>query len=655
MALIPYARVSTGKQIDGLSLSLQNDNVLLEQLALQYGTTVSHLFYQDAGVSSYKGKNASVGELSRLLADIEIGLISSGDIIVMRALDRLSRQNLTASEVLYNRIISAGVMIHTTIDNHLYKMDDPMSSILATLALKTANEESAKKSHLTNRYASHRIQQAKDGQKLDGHSFDVGIGRHPFWITIDKPTKTVRQHPINWDHAKHMITLALDGYGVSTVMRYAHSVGLELSYSACAKMFNTRAVYGVLEITHQREDHVLTDYYPALCSESEYYQIRAIKDAQTKVSNNQRKQVSILSGIQKLYCGCCGSVLCIARNVTQKTEYYRCANRLVKCYPYIKQEYLDRIVLTAIGEKVLSSQLMDNGHDKTLQGIELELETKVMEYQKQQTFLFDNLDLFDDTMKSLLSAKKQSITELESKIEQLKLENAKNNAIHNIDLSQYQYALDLYHQHIDCLERYIQGDNELKSEIRHIVSTLVDRITVDSRYMIRIQFKDGSTSYYMLLRRRDGKKVHQRNYARIQIVSDCDYNGLISVYPELDSVTSTESLIDSHTTFLEDVLNPIPLGNVYVKPDTKVEAFFNLLVDDVYEWKRKSIMAAGATCTQWQEYKDSDVSVYGWTKVEVELTTKYYTKRHAVLVHKSKSLDLNSACVILGVSKVKIK
>ncbi|MDP2558301.1 zinc ribbon domain-containing protein [Photobacterium damselae subsp. piscicida] len=160
----------------------------------------------------------------------------------------------------------------------------------------------------------------------------------------------------------------------------------------------------------------MTDYYPALCSESEYYQIRAIKDAQTKVSNNQCKQVSILSGIQKLYCGCCGSVLCIARNVTQKTEYYRCANRLVKCYPYIKQEYLDCIVLTAIGEKVLSSQLMDNGHDKTLQGIELELETKVMEYQKQQTFLFDNLDLFDDTMKRLLSAKKQSIKELESKI-----------------------------------------------------------------------------------------------------------------------------------------------------------------------------------------------------------------------------------------------
>ncbi|PSV29615.1 recombinase family protein [Photobacterium sp. GB-72] len=404
MALIPYARVSSGKQIDGLSLSLQNDNALLEQLALQYSTTVSHLFYQDAGVSSYKGKNASVGELSRLLADIKSGLISSGDIIVMRALDRLSRQNLTASEVLYNRIISAGVMIHTTIDNHLYKMDDPMSSILATLALKTANEESAKKSHLTNRYASHRIQQAKDGQKLDGHSFDVGIGRHPFWITIDKPTKTVRPHPVNWDHAKHMITLALDGYGVSTVMRYAHSVGLELSYSACTKMFNTKSVYGVLEVNHQGEDHVLTDYYPTLCTESEYYQIRAIKDAQTKVSNNQRKQVSILSGIQKLYCGCCGSVMCIARNVTQKTEYYRCANRLVKCYPYIKQEYLDRIVLTAIGEKVLSSQLMDNGHDKTLQGIELELETKVMEYQKQQTFLFDNLDLFDDTMKSLLSA-----------------------------------------------------------------------------------------------------------------------------------------------------------------------------------------------------------------------------------------------------------
>lgn len=67
MALIPYARVSSGKQLDGLSMSLQGDSKLLEELAKEYGTTVSDLVYSNEGVLSYKGKNVSHGELGRLL------------------------------------------------------------------------------------------------------------------------------------------------------------------------------------------------------------------------------------------------------------------------------------------------------------------------------------------------------------------------------------------------------------------------------------------------------------------------------------------------------------------------------------------------------------------------------------------------------------
>lgn len=655
MALIPYARVSSGKQINGLSMSLQNDSCLLDNLATQYKTTISPLFYQDAGVSSFKGKNAKDGELSKLLSDIDNGVISASDIIVMRSLDRLSRQKLTASEVLYNRIISTGVCIHTTMDNHLYKADDPMSSILATLALKTANEESAKKSHLTNRYASHRIQQAKNGDKLDGFSYDIAIGRHPFWLVIDKPTKTVRPHPDNWNHARHMIDLALDGHGVTVVMRYAHSVGLPLSYSACSKMFNSRAVYGTLEITHSNEQHVLTNYYPALCTEAEYFQIRAIKDSLTKVSNNQRRQVSILSGIQKMYCGCCGSVLCIARNVVQKTEYYRCANKLVKCYPLIKQEHLDRIVLSAMSSKILSQTITESKDNSLLLGLELELDTKNNEYKKQQTMLFENIELFDDTMKSLLAAKKQEIAQLELQIEQLKLDNAKSSAIHNIDLSQYNYAMELYTQHINSLERYVNGDNDLKTEIRHVVTKLVDRITVDHRHMITIQFKDGDIQRYMLLQRKDGKRIHQKYYSHIQLVSENDYDALIAVYPEFVAVTSTNSLIDSHMTFVEDVVNPIPLGSVYIKPETKQDAFFGQLTENVYEWKRASIMKTGVTTTQWQDYKSIDTLKYGWSKADVVLTTKYYTKRHTTLIYNTNTLDLDLAAIKLDVLKVTLK
>ncbi|WP_140322145.1 recombinase family protein, partial [Vibrio parahaemolyticus] len=116
-----YCRVSSGKQLEGLSMSLQGDEALLSRIAKEYHTTVSDRIYIDEGVSSYKGKNLESGQLGEIVRDIEKGRIKKGDIIVMRALDRLSRQELTDSENLYNRIVGAGVNIYTTIDNHLYK------------------------------------------------------------------------------------------------------------------------------------------------------------------------------------------------------------------------------------------------------------------------------------------------------------------------------------------------------------------------------------------------------------------------------------------------------------------------------------------------------------------------------------------------------
>ncbi|MFA0350660.1 recombinase family protein, partial [Vibrio sp. 10N.222.55.C6] len=90
---------------------------LLKDLENKYDTTVSDLIYNDEGVSSYKGKNVSHGELGRLLTDIERGVIKKGDIIVVRHLDRLSRLRLTGAMTIYNKIMEAGVLIHTTMDD----------------------------------------------------------------------------------------------------------------------------------------------------------------------------------------------------------------------------------------------------------------------------------------------------------------------------------------------------------------------------------------------------------------------------------------------------------------------------------------------------------------------------------------------------------
>ncbi|MCD9494112.1 hypothetical protein [Photobacterium carnosum] len=66
-------------------------------------------------------------------------------------------------------------------------------------------------------------------------------------------------------------------------------------------------------------------------------------------------------------------------------------------------------------------------------------------------------------------------------------------------------------------------------------------------------------------------------------------------------------------------------------------------------------MKAGATTTQWQDYKSIDTLKYGWSKADVELTTKYYTKRHTTLIYNTNSLDLDLAAIELDVLKVTLK
>ncbi|EPO0019389.1 recombinase family protein [Vibrio vulnificus] len=659
MAVIPYCRVSSGKQLSGLSLELQNDRVVLEQLATQYQTTVSDRVYQDAGVSSFKGANAKTGELARLLKDIESNLVVSGDVLVLRSLDRLSRQNLTASEVLYNTIINAGVFIHTTIDNHLYKKDCPMSSILATLALKTANEESSKKSHLTNRYAAHRIQQHQDGVRVDGYSYDVAIGRHPFWVHVDTTTKTVREHPVNWAIAKSLVKATLQGDGVGTVLRLARTHGLDITYSTVAKMFNSRSIYGVLEINHAGTDHVLEGYYPALVTEQEYYQIRAIKESATKVSNNQRKRVSILGGIQRLYCDCCGSVMVIARNVKQQVEYYRCSNRLVKCYPYLKQSDLDYVALLAIRAKLFVHQLNSTNteDDLVLLGMETQLNELTTSYKKRQTLILDNPDLFDADFKLALSTQKSEIETLQVSIDQHKVESAKNDLNTDIDTSFLLGAIDVLDEHTKTLDSYINADCDLKTEIRGVVRDLVARITVDHRHMVTIQFKDSTVERYLIPRRRDGGKQLQRYCIKINTVTGDELVEMQSLFPEVAMVTATEetvSTLNPHLEALQEHQIPlIPIPTYKVVKD-KVNEFYGLLTDGMYEWKRAVIMSVGATTTQWQEHKDDDVSIHGWTKVDVELITKYYTKRRTTIIYRGQ-LDLVHAAKTLGVIKVTIK
>ncbi|EOB6240639.1 recombinase family protein [Vibrio vulnificus] len=650
MAIIPYARVSTGKQTQGLSLTLQTDTTLLERLAKENNTTVSNLAYHDPGISSYTGKNAKEGDLKRLRNDIKAGVIKSGDIIVMRALDRLSRQEIVSAENLYNEIIGAGVQIHTTIDNFTYKAGCKFSSFMKVLALSTANEESAKKSFLTNRYAAQRIQQFQNNEiPENGTAYDIGIGKHPFWVQLKD--KVVQKHERNWDIGRVMFDRALKGDGVSTLMKYAHSVGLKLSYSAVAKMFNSPSVYGDLHVRHLKfqngdfvldgsnkpvpQSFVLKGYYPALATEAEYYQVRAIKDKLTRISNGQRKKISILAGYQKLYCGCCGMAMGISRNVKQRIEYYKCTNKLSKCFQPLRQDIIDTIVLNSISQHVFDNDETDTTR---IDALELELKEKQDKHaQVTERFLM----LGDSAGANAIAIINQLKNEVDSLVDEIEKEKESiaNSVIDFGSVADFKDALDLYNEQQSRLEDYVQGDCELKKEIRDILKLLVKKITIDNRHLIKVELSNGATEYLYLLRRRDRKKLHDRYYVPIKIHDKHTIRELRENTPELVNHVSIDEL-DSLDLWFDDVANPLLTIKRKRHTRDKESEFFTMLQrHSAIEWKRSAIMKCGATTTQWQEFKNVDVTKYGWMKTEIQITTKSYTKQRKTVIYKEWNQD----------------
>lgn len=627
MALIPYARVSSGKQLDGLSMSLQGDSKLLDKLAKEHNTTVSNLVYNDEGKSAYKGKNVDDGELGRLICDIKRNVIKQGDIIVMRALDRLSRQNLTDSENLYNSIVGSNVCILTTIDNHLYKRDCVMSSVLKTLAFKTANEESAKKSHLTNTYAAHRIQQFLSNEKPDnGTAYDIGIGRHPFWIEIDN---RVIQKGKHFALARSMFEKAMQGYGVARLQKFALEQGLELSYSAVGKMFRSHTVFGDLHVNHQGKRYTLKSYYPALATESEYYKVRAIKDRLTKESNSQRKHVSILAGMQKLYCGCCNSSVGIARNTKQDINYYSCINKLEKCYQPIRQDIIDNIVLNAIDTHIFSNEASDT---TIVDGLELEFSEKKKQHENAvERFILLGDSAGDNAVQTIRTLKAE-LDNIQKRIEEEKNKTA-SYIIDYEAITSFHDAMSDYQAQQNKITEYVHGNSELKQEIKDVLKLILKRITIDHRHMITIEMVDGSKSHLYLLRRKDGKRLHDRYFVPIKVHDEETIYQIRDCSPELVNWV-TEPELDTLDIYYDDVTNPfLAIERKRHKRDLEQE-FFNLLQGNVYEWKRAEIMKTGATTTQWQDFKDTDVSKYGFTKAECTITTKHYTKQHKNIIYR---------------------
>jgi hypothetical protein len=196
---ISYRRVSLGRQALGDGLRRQDDAAL--HYCEEKGDQLDETFI-DAGMSAYRGKNAAVGRLGRIMELAEAGTWEPGTKLLVEHFDRLSRDKLTDARQRAERILKAGLTIVTLADKQAYTWDrindDLGAIILMTVMMFKSHEESKLKggrvaaSKAERREASRRGE-AKMTRQCPHWLEPKGEGKSFKFVMKDKPVTAIRR------------------------------------------------------------------------------------------------------------------------------------------------------------------------------------------------------------------------------------------------------------------------------------------------------------------------------------------------------------------------------------------------------------------------------------------------------------------------------
>ncbi len=600
---------------------------MLDGISKKFNTEISDRVYIDEGKSAYSGKNLQC-ELGVLLEDIRSKKIKPRDIIVMRHLDRLSRLPLMDALSVYSDIINHGVNIYTPAGDCLFtsmkggstRQEESMSMMVAQFSFQLANEESYKKSYLTNVASMKRIKQLINGEKSkEGFSYDVGVGSVPFAIAIEN--KCVVPHPVNFKIVQDLIKYALKGNGIMKCVDWLFNRhGIERTKQGISKLLASESLYGKLIINIQdrdamekyREEHFedeyitrkyeFDDYYPEVCTEDEYHQLQALRK-RGKKSKGNRKKYTLLSGRRILHCGDCGNSLAANHTYGKGATYYTCINR--KCSVSEKIYVLNNIVLNATMSFINTPYIQEENQSTGQQAYDLKM--KIEGYRiksKKLTALFfeedELLGDMDEYKNGLLKVKlkiqslEQELLALESQNvsspvkKELKLWCCENSAFRNLIFSN---DSDVNQKHGDILAKYIKN------------------ITVKSDGLIEIHTVDGREAYYYLplqnknTGRRVGVNLNVDDVLAVdnKVGSDNIFKHIIFTKDEIKNGKYVNKLDEIHPSLI----------SCYSEPHTEKQAFDNFIdalkaasdIEPLVVRKRDVMFRTNITDKQWNTHK----------------------------------------------------
>lgn len=309
--LYSYIRFSTPEQAAGSSTARQTE--FAERYAAEHGLTLdAGLSLRDEGLSAYHQHHVKQGALGAFLRAIENGQVESGSILIIEALDRLSRAEPIEAQALLYQIINAGITVVTASDGKHYDRAslkyNPMDLVYSLLVMIRAHEESDTKSRRVNAAIRIACEDWISGKKRT----HIRNGRAPEWLIESGNTEPPLYAVIPERAAalKEAIRLYNEGFGGAAIAKELNAQGLSytgrpIGAAHFYKVIKSKALRGIKSIAVNGEEYDLQDYYPAIISQQEHDKLRSARTQRPRASNGNIP--GIFTGINVAYCGYCGS------------------------------------------------------------------------------------------------------------------------------------------------------------------------------------------------------------------------------------------------------------------------------------------------------------------------------------------------------------
>ncbi|GJD47146.1 hypothetical protein AFCDBAGC_5032 [Methylobacterium cerastii] len=344
---ISYMRFSHRRQAKGDSIRRQI--AACDRYVRDHGLTLLDTF-TDKGVSAFRGKHATTGDLSRLLGMIsaeKFGPIVQGRLtqeltLIIENIDRLSREPMMGALGRFTDLINVGVSIvcldipDKVFNEESINADANLLGVIVMMMSRGRNESQTKSTRVAESFNARFDQARIDGFAIKGY-------RGPAWLAV-KDRRYV-EHPDRCDVVREIYRLRIAGMGDYAIAAHLNERGVP-TFPHCAKrstkvanggwypsyvgkILASRAVLGEFDPRAAKNPFM---YFPQVVSPSVWADAQAMRRTRATAAPGARGTKHHNVFLDMLRCAHCGGSMSMTQNRPMEGDkpalrYLQCSRR----------------------------------------------------------------------------------------------------------------------------------------------------------------------------------------------------------------------------------------------------------------------------------------------------------------------------------------